>query len=524
MAKWLDALEIQHFEAIEVVENRLELTAQGDAGGLVRCEPREPREAAHVIERKLHLHVESLASLVFSGEQSIQSRRTATVPSGLKECPVRATWRILLSVAVRVVVCVVVVAAGFTVAGALIRTAPSVKEVEAEQDVPSVLVMRARAVDVERQWSGYGTARPMDAVDVPARVSATVVSIPAVIEPGAPVERDDLLTQLDPTDFDRQVEISTENLADVESQIERLDVEEKSLAERARLADELVDLARADFDRVQDVFNRNAANQNELDRARNTMLQAMRDQVLTNEELEKLGPRRASLKAQRAAFEAQLRIARQNQERSTIRSPLEGIIEAVDVEVGENLTTGQRVARVVSLRRIEVPIRLPASARSTLRGGERTRLSATGMIEQSWDGRIVRIAPADDENTRTMIVYVEIDQDAADPQRIVPGKFLRGDVRVAASSSRWVVPRQAIKQDRLHLVRDGIVRSIPVRSDYAIEQSFPEFGIDERQWVVLRDPLPDDAMVVVTPTKVVVDGARVNATTAGATVRSGEAP
>lgn len=415
----------------------------------------------------------------------------------------RLIW---LSVIVRVLVCVMVLAIAVGVFTALHRSRPQPARSEQMNAAPRVFVMEAKAVEVRRQFDGFGTAAAMDSADVPARVTATVLEIPPEIVAGRWVERGQLLVRLDDSDFLREDEITTQRIADIDSQLQRLDIEVRSWEKRIELAEEQVRLAQAEFDRVAGAQEREVAKQREVDQAKRALVAAIRDETVAKEEHDKLPGRRAGLQALRLGQEAQQRLARQNVQRCLIVSPLTGVIQHVDAEVGENFASGQRVARVVDLARMEVPIRVPASARATLRTGDQVLLRATGFGNRQWSAQVSRIAPEDDESTRTATVYAEVEQDPRRPGGIAPGQFLRAVVESSAIEQRWIAPRRALQGDRLLLVNDGKVVSRAVEVDYQIEAAFPDFAVPDEQWVVLADPLPAGALVVINPSRSAVDG------------------
>lgn len=420
-----------------------------------------------------------------------------------------ARKRRVLAIFFRLIVCVILLAIGSGVYALLMMTKPQPGRTEEAMAVPRVRVLEARTVPVRREWEGFGTARALDSADVPARVTATVEEIPSAIVAGAWVEAGELLVQLDDSDFQSQFDIATQVIADLDAQEARITVETESWKERVDLAKQLVALAQAEFDRVTAAQQREVAKQREVDQAKQALIASIRDEVAAREEFEKLAPARTSINAQRLGQEAQRRLARQNIDRCRITSPLNGILQTVDVELGENLSSGERVARVVDLRTVEVPLKLPASARASLRAGDAVVLRATGGREQRWKTTIARLSPADDQGTRTMGVYVEIEQDPREPAFIAPGKFLRASVSSSVVEERWLVPRRSLSSERLLVVNDGRVASRPVIIDYQIEGRFPELGLPDEQWVILAEPLTPGALIVINATGTLPDGTRV---------------
>jgi len=415
----------------------------------------------------------------------------------------------------RGLVAVVLVGAGIIAIIVLNRTRPTPEAAADAAAAPPVIVMQARPQPVARRWQGYGTARAQDSADVPARVTATVVNIPSDVLEGEPVEQGELLVQLDDSDFARQVEIAQQNIADLNAQLERLDAERDGLEQRLELAEQAIELAEAEFDRISSAFERGVAKQREVDQARQALINATRERVLLEESRRQLQPRQSSIRAQLAGQRASLRLAQQNVDRASIEAPIAGVLQEVDVEVGEIVTAGQRVARIVNLDLIEVPIMLPASARSEITIGDPVELEPVAAPERTWQAPIARIAPEDDAARRTVMIYVLLNN--ADPlnPRIAPGQFVRGTVVSSGDELRSVVPRRAMLDDRVLVVRDRVVAAQPVDADFHIEQRFPALGLPDTQWVVLADRLPADALVVADVGRSLRIGSRVDPVRAG---------
>ncbi len=401
---------------------------------------------------------------------------------------------IALSVGTRVVTCIVVLALAGGIFIGLVVTRPVAESVRSAGP-PRVLVVQPQRIPVRREWSGYGTAAAMDAADVPARVSATVAEVPPEVLAGAPVARGQLLARLDDSDFIREVEIAVQTIAELDAQLAQLAVEEESWGQRLELALEEVALARTELERVQAAVEREAAKLRELDLARQALLAIERQEVATREEVGKVPARRLRLQALRAREEATLALARLNKQRCLVASPIDGLLQSIDVDEGESVQVGARVARVVSLARIEVSLRLPASARSSVRPGDEVSLSAGDRDEGGWRALVSRLSPEDDEATRTFGVFVELRQPGNAPL-LAPGRFVRGVVRSDRPEARTVIPRRSVSGERILLVEDGILASRRVTVDFFVEGTLPGTGLEDLQWAVLDGDLPEGAAVL----------------------------
>jgi len=390
---------------------------------------------------------------------------------------------------------------------------PQIPTVDPDALRPRVNVFTAMPVAVQRQWTGYGTAEAVDSANVPARVTSTVSLIPQGILEGAAVIQGQVLVALDDSDFANQLQIAKQNLAGVEARLAELSTLEQSLIQRLTVQTRDTELARDELARVKNLFTRNAANQKDVDAADRAALSAERSRLLVEESLTAIGPQRNQILAEIAGLRSSADIAGQNLDRCSIKSPIDGVIQFVDVEIGENLSLGQRVARVVNLERIHIPLALPANARSHIRVGDPVRLTSTADPGLLWDGTVARITPEDDPATRTFAAYVEV-RSAQTTKRsrrpglpsLAPGVFVCGTVMETDSRPRLVVPRRSIRTQRVMLVRDGLILSSLVREDFAFEGPLPTLGLPDEQWSVLDSGVQEGDLVVLNPTRSLSDG------------------
>ena len=416
---------------------------------------------------------------------------------------------ILVSAITQTVVSVVVLSAAAGVFSLLWRTRPLPAKVDEPPRLRRVEVMKAVAVPVRRQWQGFGSARAIDEADVPAEVIAVVTGIPAAIVEGAEIAAGDVVALLDDTVFVIHAQIAARRIEELDARLEQLKLEEASWRTRVELAAEDVALAEADFARVKVALQRGAARDREVDQSRQRLLAAIRIEVNARELFDRIGPRRSQIEATRGLQEASQRLAAKNVQRCTIRSPLAGFIAAVDIEVGESVVPGRRVCRVVNLDRMEVPLRLPSSARLGVTIGDEVVLNARDASIPPWLGEVRRISPLDDQETRTMTLFVEISQDPHVPGWLAPGRFVEGRVISQHTEMRYVVPRRSLLGDRLLVIEDGTVRSRSVHVDFHIQGDFEQLGVDAEQWAVLAGSLREGCRVVINAARTLSDGLRV---------------
>ncbi|MEM1445401.1 MAG: HlyD family efflux transporter periplasmic adaptor subunit [Planctomycetota bacterium] len=424
--------------------------------------------------------------------------------------PRRWPWWTMI---VRGLAVLILIGAGGAVFSLLRATAPTLDADEAQRARTRVLTYVPVAVPVQRPFRGYGTARALDATNVPARVTATVASVPTNILDGARVEAGDVLVQLDPTDFTAEAERLDAALAELDATLAQIDTQEARLTERLALEEEDLAIAAAELARVQRLADRNVATDQDLDRARSAELATRRAVTLTRETLDALPPRRAGIAAQRAGLEAQRTLARENLQRTTIVAPITGVLQSVEVEPGESVAPGQQVARIVDPDVIEVPIALPAASQSAVRVGDVVKLRPTNDPARAFEATVARVSPEVDPQSRSLTVFALRDQADADANfRLAPGTFVEADVLTGDETPRLVVPRRAIRKQRIQAVipdDDGIPTLVSVSIDplFPLRMPLPTTGLADDEWAVLPDDaLPASTAILATGSSSLLDG------------------
>lgn len=412
---------------------------------------------------------------------------------------------------------VVVIAFGLAVLAVLLGTKP---EPPRDPDpVPPVVVRTMTAVErpVSREHRGYGVVRAVRAVNIAAEIDGVVREKPARIEEGARVDRGELIVAIDPGDYRDRADALERNIEGVEAQLDLLRIQDNAAREQAALADEALAAIDREIERLRAAQERGAATANEIDQQIRARIAVARDRVGAVESASAIAPRRAQLEAQAASLRADAERARRDLERASIVSPIVGTIQEVDVEIGERVRIGDRVARVLDPTRLEVPLRLPLSAASDVRVGSPASLRADGPGGGEWGGNVVRVAPEADPDRRTITVYVEVEQDAPVGRApdLPPGRFVLASVS-AREASAVLLPRGAVSDDRVMVITNtGEIESRAVSVAYYTEGDFPELVVGESQWAVLASGLRAGETIAVSNLSKLHPGMRVEGVDAG---------
>ncbi len=430
-------------------------------------------------------------------------------------------WR-LIPILVRGGVAVVVIVIGLGIFFALEAQRVDPERTDAIARGIPVRTIIATEKPVPRLWEGYGTARAMNASTVSAQISGRVIERPAEVEAGLPIDKGATIVRLETTDALSRVNSAEASIASYQAQLASLDVQESRVKEQIVSARDELEIERRNYERVKQATEGGAGNQADLDNASSAVRRAERTLLALEQQLDVIPARRDELLALQASARSSLTQAQEDFARTTISSPLTGVLQDVYVRPGELLSVGQQVARIVDLRRLEVPLRVPISAGSTVRIGDRATLRSDGPVQHEWEGKVGRIAPEADPMSRTMIVYVEVNQDpdaiGIGDARLLPGQFVVGSVSTSDERPMVLVPRRAVSGDRVFVVSDDLeqghhrVVPIDVEVSHYIRGAMPDIEPAEREWAVIESGLPPGKQVIISNLDELIGGMMVDPT------------
>lgn len=414
--------------------------------------------------------------------------------------------RVWLRVAVRVALGVVILGVGIGAYAVLVALKPGAPRSNGNGAGLEVQSIVARAVGVPRAWRGYGSARAKWSSDVSAEVSGVVVDRPEALDPGVWVDKGTVIGLIDDTEYAARLARSEKNIASLEAQLRGLDVEAESVSDLLALAQESAALTEAKLERLRSAIGAGSASAFETEDLQIVLTRVKREVDSLEERLNLIPSRRAQLEGQLESERASATIAALDVERCRIKAPISGVVQEVLFDEGERVGLGTPLARLVDLRLIEVPVRVPLSAARWLGPGDDALLTASGAGGRCWDGAVVRVAPEADAATRTVTLFVEVGQGVDDrlgetvdlKELLLPGQFLMGDVSSREVEERVVVPRGAVLRDRVMVVDgEGRAEARVVEVLFNIDASFSAVHPHERQWSVLSSGVePGDRVII----------------------------
>ena len=316
-------------------------------------------------------------------------------------------------------------------------------------------------------------------VKAPGRVAKLHVDL------GSTVSVNQLLAEIDPTDYEFRVRQAEALVNQSRAKLGILDRESDDVKPEdtaiVREAEAVVKEARFVFETTRQLQQEGVLSRIDFEKAQvrrqgaEAAFQAAREQVM-------------QLRAELSERRAQLALARQNLADCMVRAAFGGGVTRRHASLGEYLAVGAPVVTIVRqhpLRvRTEIPERLASRIRPGLSVDVQFQGQSTGPL-----GRVVRISPAIEAQSRSLLVEGEIPNENG---ALRPGSFVEVNITVDPNASGIAVPRDAIVSfagtERVFVVTNGALEDRVVKLGRTMPDGAVEIvsGLEPDLDVVLR--------------------------------------
>lgn len=131
----------------------------------------------------------------------------------------------------------------------------------------------------------------------------------------------------------------------------------------------------------------------------------------------------------------------QVQKHLTLTSPSSGVVTELGVRDGAQVVPGMTIAKVVGIDKIWLIAEIPEATVNSIRPGMRVSAFFAGDVERKYRGELKEILPGVSATTRTVQARLELNNSDG---RLIPGMLMRVQLDAASTTSRLVVPTEAI--------------------------------------------------------------------------------
>ena len=418
---------------------------------------------------------------------------------------------------------------GVVVVALLVFSRAGPERTPEQEQVRSVRVIRAVAVDAVPRAIGYGTAEPGQVWRAVAEVKGRVAEVHPQLKAGAMLKEGEVLLRIDPTEYQLAIAQFEADIAQATAQLEELAVKETNDQASLKIEAASLALTERDLQRSETLLQRNATSAAEVDQEkRNVLAQRQSVQRLQNS-LRLVPQQRKSLEATLAVKKAGLGQAELDLAKTVIKAPFDCRLGEVEIEPGQYVAAGQSLFESHGTALTEVEIQIPLDQLRTLIRPDREfqppiNMDAktvhelfnfrvivryrSGDFQAEWEGRVVRMREQLDPRTRTVALVIAVDKpyEQAIPGKrppLVQGMYCEAELRGEVRKAQIVIPRSALHNGHVYLVgNDSRLRERKVEVAFA-QSSFLclKDGLQEGETLVVSDPTPAIEGLLVEPAR-----------------------
>jgi len=171
-------------------------------------------------------------------------------------------------------------------------------------------------------------------------------------------------------------------------------------------------------------------------------------------------------RARLAAADAALQEANVATRDTRVVAPISGVIDKKLVDVGEHITRGTSIFTLVRDQTLELAATVPERRASSIKVGQKVSFAAQGL---SFTGKVARVSPNIDPTTRSITVYVDVDNSNG---ALKGNSLATGDVIASTVNGVLLVPTSA-----LHQTADSGKTYVYRVNTGTVEQVFVNLGI-----------------------------------------------
>jgi len=308
--------------------------------------------------------------------------------------------------------------------------------------------------NVIKEIRATGTVQPIKEVAVGTQVNGRILHLYADFN--SAVTNDQIVALIDPAVYDANLARDTAQLASNRANVDQATSQLKSNLANVEQTNVKLTLAEKDLVRKTELANRNMLSKSDLDIAladRDSLAAQLKVAQAAVEQSE------AAVMQARAAVahsEAAVKLSRTNLAYCTIRSPVNGIVIARNVDEGQTVVSSMNAQQLfliaTDLKRIQVEASIPEADVGQIRTNQPViftvdayRDTFQGVVKQ------IRLAASTVQNVVTYPVIVEADNP---DEKLFPGMTANISVEVARKENVQVIPAAALRFAPTNLVTE----------------------------------------------------------------------
>jgi multidrug efflux pump subunit AcrA (membrane-fusion protein) len=319
-----------------------------------------------------------------------------------------------------------------------------------EQPVVASRIVRGQAIDAVY---ATGTVEAEDRVEVKTKAAGSVLEI--VVKEGGAVHRGDLLARIDNPAMSFDLARGQADLTAAAAQSGQDAPRMAALLGQWKAADAELGSARRELSRVEKLEQAGSVSAAEADRAR-ALVRELEGRLAANEAEQRA--LRIDLSANAARQSANVQSLASRVRDTEVRAPLDGVVLARRVELGEVVGVNQALFKLGNVERLVLEVSVDEADIARVHdgaGGKSASIVAVSLYafpKQIFRGQVFEILPDANRDRKAFLAKVRLD---APPRGLRSGMSAEVNIIAAEREGALLSPAEAISEGALWLVKDG---------------------------------------------------------------------
>ncbi len=296
-----------------------------------------------------------------------------------------------------------------------------------------VTVLRIKKGDLPLRLPISATADVWEKATLKAEVTGTIEKVSCSI--GDKIGRGQVLIKFD--DIEKRLDVESAEAGHLEAFSKYLISESIKLEEDKEVSEvdkqKLVKL-KAEYEKAVKDYEKGKISESKIDAISDKYNEALVYSGAKREDIRKAADGLSGAKI--LLKKAKLELAR-----CTVRSPFPAIISSLTASVGEKISTGQELVKVVNLKTLYLKGFALESEVGNLKAGTPVRVKFDAFPDKYFKGNIKSISPEIDPENKTISIYVDVENK---DDLILPGMHAELDVEYKVYKDVLRVPRVAV--------------------------------------------------------------------------------
>jgi HlyD family secretion protein len=336
-------------------------------------------------------------------------------------------------------------------------------------------VVRGRAIDAVY---ATGTVEAEDRVQVKAKSSGSILEI--LVKEGASVKKGDLLARIDNPAVSYDLKRGQADLSAAAAQSGANAPQLLSLRGQWQAVHADLESARQDAERIDQLAKTGSISQAEVDRGHARVAQ-LEGTLAANEAQQRSV--RIDLSANTARQAANVQSLASRVSDTEVRAPIDGVVLAKSVEIGEVVVINQPLFKVGDVRELILEVSVDEADIGRVRDGRGSSapsvsvpaeppsarqpsvvaVSLYAFPKQILQGHVFEVLPDANRDRKAFLVKVNLD---APPEGLRSGMSAEVNIVAGEHDGALLAGTESVTDDGVWLVRDGRARRQPVKLGY----------------------------------------------------------